>query len=280
MAGWLGGLMLAAGDGGVHRVALHEVRDAAGQLSGLAVDVRVDGHRLRLLLDTGAANVVMGRRAADRIGLKLGGRTSMVGMSSQAVVGSWKAAGEVRVGSLTLGNVPIRVTEIPPVADVDGLLGANLFDQFLFDLDPGRRTLTLRPVPDEPDERGLPLRRKGHLLFVEAECNDRVTGYALLDTGAAYSAVAEQLAWQVNGPLSADFVPVRGVAGVGTVQRLSPVQFEIGTRKWLDRGPLALNLRAFEDRAGWPVTAVIGFPVLRQSRLRLDFQHATVRFGE
>jgi tetratricopeptide (TPR) repeat protein len=124
--------------------------------SGLAV--KINNQELHLALDTGASGVMLGRTAAEKLGLKRLAYNPIVGLGDSGQQGGYTAvANRIRVGDLEFQDCVVRVTDAAtPVTGQDGLIGADVFSSYLIDIDiPGTR-LRLSPLPKRPDETTAP----------------------------------------------------------------------------------------------------------------------------
>lgn len=264
--------------------------------SGAVIEVRLQqsAKPVRVLLDTGARDVLLGAKAAERIGLRGGGgmepKTNAVvrGFSGEAA-GTWQDSVRVQFSNgLILEDVRVQVmAEGRRVLqrDVDGLIGLNVFSDFLVELDNPRGRLRLHPRNEDPAASGwVPWEQAGHLLLVRTECNGREIGWALLDTGSSFSAVDLGKAQAINGPAAdREFVALRGVTGTleAGSYRLSPVQFGVAGApdqfSLLDPAPLAVNLGELGARHGVQIGAVIGFPAISRATVQLDYRGRRLR---
>ena len=129
---------------------------AALGASGLAV--KINNQEMHLALDTGASGVLLGRAAADKLGLERLGYQAIAGTGDSGKQGGFAAvANRIRVGDLEFADCPIRVTEAAnPVTGQDGLIGPDVFSAYLVDIDIPGAELRLSPLPKRPDEAAAP----------------------------------------------------------------------------------------------------------------------------
>ncbi len=104
-----------------------ELRRTRGRL--LVIAVRIDGHPVRALLDTGARTSLLERDAAARLGVtgEALARDQVMrgsGIGAQAVALRRHRFGEVRVGGVAVRNMEVDIGPLP-VPGVDMLLGAD-----------------------------------------------------------------------------------------------------------------------------------------------------------
>jgi predicted aspartyl protease len=95
--------------------------------------VEVNGVKLEAMIDTGATETTMTRGAAERAGLRVGdpgvrGYGSATGVGAQRMA-TWKADAEFTIGSETIKNASLVITDNPPqgvtVGMPDMLIGAD-----------------------------------------------------------------------------------------------------------------------------------------------------------
>jgi tetratricopeptide (TPR) repeat protein len=118
---------------------------------GLAVDL--NGTHANIMLDTGASGITVNRRLAERAGITKITETKIWGVgdkdSKNAFVGTAKS---IRIGQLEFQDCPVGVIESRSVAGEDGLIGADVFEHFLVEIDfPGEK-LKLSELPKRPGE--------------------------------------------------------------------------------------------------------------------------------
>ena len=122
-------------------------------LRGYGLDVHLNGHKSSLLLDTGASGIVVKRSIAEHAGISKISETKLWGIGDK---GSRKAyvgiADSIKVGDLEFQNCPVEVMESYSVAGEDGLIGADVFEDFLVDLDFPNKKLKLTDLPKRPGE--------------------------------------------------------------------------------------------------------------------------------
>ncbi len=255
---------------------------------GAALDVQVQGadRPVKLLLDTGANDIVLWSRSARKIGLHQPAEapTGFIGGFNGETSAAWGLVTSIQIGpEFLLNDVRVQVMDHVAMRDIDGVIGANVFRNFVLELDPARGRMRLLAGFGEaaPGEL-VPFEQVGHLVFVRTGCNaQREIGLALLDTGSSYSAIDVAKTGKVTGPSGRDFVPLRGVTGdlSEAAYQLPPVRFELlgsATAVW-DREPMAMNLSEMSRTHGVNVRAVIGFPAISHSILQLDYSSKRLR---
>jgi tetratricopeptide (TPR) repeat protein len=124
---------------------------------GYGLVVKLNDRNQRLLLDTGASGIVIGRKAAEKAGLTRIAAMSFAGIGDKGLQGGYLALAEhIRVGELEFQDCVVHVSDRASITDEDGLIGANVFGSYLIDIDMSDQKLRLSPLPKRPDEPEAP----------------------------------------------------------------------------------------------------------------------------
>jgi len=122
-------------------------------LRGYGLTVSINGHRSDLMLDTGASGILVNRSIAEKAGVSKIVETKVWGIGNQARRNAFVGiAGSIKVGELEFQNCPIEVMDSRSVVGEDGLIGANVFEEFLVNLDFPKEKLRLSELPKRPGE--------------------------------------------------------------------------------------------------------------------------------
>jgi tetratricopeptide (TPR) repeat protein len=134
------------------QTTLVAVQSGSGNIQGMGLDVTINGKVLRLLLDTGASGILINRKLAGQARLKAVSDIRMSGVGDKPDSQAHLAQAEsVRVGELEFQNCPVYVVD--RFADKeDGIIGTNVFSQFLIEIDFPSSQLRLSPLPLRPGE--------------------------------------------------------------------------------------------------------------------------------
>lgn len=132
--------------------------------SHVYLEARIDGQPVKLVLDTGAVNVLT-PAAAERLGLKIGGRITAVGAGEQSARAGMTRVGRVEIGDMHMDNQLFYVIDMGDITAVenlefDGLVGYELLQRFVAEVDyAGRRLTLIEPDAFVPpvDGRRVPL---------------------------------------------------------------------------------------------------------------------------
>jgi tetratricopeptide (TPR) repeat protein len=285
----LGPRRLAVLDGpyGPYRLHMTDWVPQPGSALGVLLAVSINGGKpLHLLLDTGAPGIVISSRAAEGLGLEYLAEAGLRGVGESGIETRKTLAGSVRVGDLHLQNCVVEVASGAVADQVDGVVGASLFQQFIIRLDARRKILELLPYPDEAARAGresnvsagmenlVPVFQAGHLLLVNARFDAFSSGYLILDTGAAFSSVSRRLTpveepeFEVSGP----------GGGRATAYLAGPVRVRVGNRDLLDANAVALDFARLSNVHGVEISGLIGYPMLSRYALTLDYRDGLIGF--
>jgi predicted aspartyl protease len=125
----------------------------ATHIRAFGLEVKLNDHAARLQIDTGAGGLVVSRSVAERAGLKADSKIEMGGIGDQGVKSGYTAfADSIRIGGLEFQNCAVQVLDSKDVVDVDGLVGMDVFSNFLVTLDYPMRKVALGPLPPRPGE--------------------------------------------------------------------------------------------------------------------------------
>ncbi len=121
---------------------------------GFGLDAKLNGRIARLEIDTGAGGLVVKRSVAEHAGLKPFSQMEMGGVGDQGYKPGYSAyVDSIRIGNLEFQDCQVRVTDGgAAIPYADGLIGMDVFSQFLVTLDYPARKLLLGPLPPRPGE--------------------------------------------------------------------------------------------------------------------------------
>jgi len=123
-----------------------------GTWQGSGLNVDVNGKPTRMLLDTGASGILIGAQLAALAGLKPGAAVAMGRIGDQPDATAHIAyADSVKIGEMEFSNCPLYIVDRLPTA-VDGIIGTDVFANFLIELDFPMSSLRLSQLPPRPGE--------------------------------------------------------------------------------------------------------------------------------
>ena len=105
------------------------------------------------MLDTGASGILVKRSIAEHAGISKISETKVWGIGNKGRKNAYIGiADSIKIGELEFHNCPIEVMESRSVAEEDGLIGADVFEKFLVDIDFPEEKLKLSELPKRPGE--------------------------------------------------------------------------------------------------------------------------------
>jgi predicted aspartyl protease len=224
------------------------------------------GHKLSMLVDTGADCTVVDTRAAQRMQLRTLPRTV-----KYSALGKTEKARLALVEDLRAGPIATSLACIVgkiPTDGVDMILGLNVLSKHNFAIDYEHRKIVFDPtdapaatVPFEPDST---------LIVVKAQVRGKSIR-ALVDTGVAAHCVFEES--QIVGPLDygglVTITPHMGGSSHSAEINLS--SFTIGSTEWKE-----LNALAMRNAKPLSWDAVLSVGKLGLKRIYFDFKHRSL----
>jgi lipoprotein NlpI len=189
------------------------------------IEGAINGKKVGVLLDTGSNTTVIARSAAIRLGLE---RQYIAGVEAHGVGGMTQVE-KTQVDEIRLGQAVREKWDLLVVGehafggDIAVILGEDLFEAIDVELDLGNHVVRLfqpRNCERSPLAYWAPQAPRvemdvGRSILVSGEV-DGVPVRAMIDTGAARSTLATQVAAQIGiTPSSPDVTPGGCLAGVG-----------------------------------------------------------------
>lgn len=271
-----------------YRLHLDPFHPTGPTSNGLLLTVRIGQSRpLRLLFDTGGSGIIVNAKAVRGVEFETLTQSSVVGLGSGIGKPADVAmAAAVAIGGLKLQNVLVQIVHPSVTAGADGVIGGDVFRDFLVTIDARGQTLDLTPFDaDRPGEslqgpptrtmQYLPVYSISHFLLVQARVNGAKPGYFLLDTGSAHSVIANDL---VTGP--ARDLALQGAHGpLDGAFRIRPVSVRMANTEWLDPSPVSADLRRISQRHGIEIAGTIGYSLLSQTILTINYRDGIVRLA-
>lgn len=273
--------------------------------SGLAV--KLNGTSARLLLDTGASGIVLGRKAAEKAGIKRVMESHIQGIGDKGGASGYVGvADSVRIGDLDFQGCYVDVIDKKSVTGEDGLIGADMFGHYLVDLEflNGKLKLSeLPPRPGQPTEEPesasdeaqaphfydryiapemksyTPILRFGHDLLIPTRVNDSPPVLFLIDSGGFDDMISSAFAHGVTKVEGDADTTVKGINGsVNKVYRADTVNLQFSHFRHERQGLVSFDTSQISNGAGIEVSGVLGFAMLRLLELKIDYRDGLVDF--
>jgi tetratricopeptide (TPR) repeat protein len=276
------------------------------------LDVQLNGKKKRLEIDTGASGLILSSAAAKSAGLVPEYRIKVGGIGDDGLANAFVThVDDIKIGKMEFRNCMVQVlapgNTVERMADVDGLIGPDVFRDYLVTLDYPGRELRLGPLPRTPDEQvskaislstsedvDRPISyadsakdryvapemkdwsrvfRSQHMLIVPTLVNNAPIKLFLLDTGSAMSFLSPSAAKEVGQMSDFTNVQLNGVNGVvRKVPAVGNVSMTFALIKQTRRNMLILDTGGMSRNVGAEMSGIIGFPILRELVLSIDYR--------
>jgi hypothetical protein len=259
------------------------------------LEVRLGGARLRLVLDTGASGILLPRWAAGRAGVAelAGASFGGFGDNPKPSAGYRGIVDRLRIGDVEFRDALISISNQDSVGPVDGLIGTNVFAQFLVTLDFMAGKLRLDPLPGyRPEDNELHDRtalpesqhsarvfRFGHLLMVPTRVSDSREVLFVVDTGSDHTLISYDMAGEVSKVNRDDGMRMQGISGqVADLYKTGNVFLQFAGFRQKSPGMTSVDMWPQSRAIGTEVSGFLGLPVLSLFTLTINYRDGVVRF--
>jgi len=285
-----------------------------GGSQGSGLDVEINGKPSRLLLDTGTSGILISSKAASLAGLKAAADVRMGGIGDRADATAHAAWAEsVRIGEMEFHNCPLYIVDRLP-STADGIIGTDVFSNFLIDIDFPASTLRLSPLPPRPGETPVkaslssgedaspeptpqprPLYedrdiapemhayvqafRIGHYLLIPTTVDEKEQKLFLLDTGSFDNTIDTSAAQQVTKIHRAPRIDVKGMNGsVKKVYVADHITLDFGHLRQTVPDMVAIDMSNISRQVGTEISGSLGMVMLHLLKIRLNYRDALADF--
>lgn len=287
-------------EGGAQETTVHllTIMRAPERPIGVGLELRIEGGRpLRLLLDTGATGVVVREDAINKAELNHLGSGESWGVGDKGARKGFAAvADECQIGSLKFRTCILHgMAGKARVAgeDEDGLIGADVFSNYVVTIDFQDRKLHLKPQPPRPptpqgydriippDETNFtPVFRFEHRLLLSTLVNRKSTGLFLIDTGAGGSDIDSTFA-RLSTKIRSDYSrKIRGISGdVKDVFEADKAELQFAHFRQSNLGLTSFNINNAPEHQEIRMAGILGIPILALFRsITIDYRNGLVYF--
>jgi tetratricopeptide (TPR) repeat protein len=254
-------------------------------LRGYGLRVRLnDRATVTLLVDTGSSGITITRKLAERIGASKLSEQALEGVGKSGPAVGYKAwVDKIVIGDLEFHDCFVHATP-REIAEVDGIIGMDVFSQYLITLDLPARKLRLEPMPARSND-GSPAQAEaftqtftvGHFLLLPAEVGKKASGLFVVDSGSNANTISPELARSMpemrafNSPMSG----ASGVVNSAFIADDAPLRFARVNRS--DRIS-TLDLHSVSKDLGIEISGQIGFSAMENMKLTIDYRDGLVQF--
>jgi tetratricopeptide (TPR) repeat protein len=199
--------------------------------------------------------------------------------------------GEAQIGPLIFRDCIVGVSDGPFPDGADGVIGTDMFAQWLITLDHPAAKLVLTPLPpqkgvvpgdrlDSPDLQGFtPVYHRRQYLLVPVMLDKTTPRLFVLDSGIRYSTMTSEAAHSVS-KMKVNFTnAVQTVSGAKLQVYRDSFNLQFANLNLTNQNHIfELDPAAIERNTGIEVAGMIGFDILHSLVLHLDYRDGLVRF--
>lgn len=280
----------------------------AQRIRGYGLKVEINGVKGNLLLDSGASGILINRKMAQRAGVQSIAKTDLHGIGDKGTVGAYiGTSNSIKIGNLEFQGCLIAVEDRNSVADEDGIIGPDVFNSFLVDIDFPNYKLHLTQLPPMPPpsdaEKALvakypniarfrdrifpkefkdftPVYRFSHMLLIPTRINELPSKLFLIDTGAFSDTISPEAAREATKVRSSSDFKVKGLNGaVNNVFSADNLVLTFSHFRQPTRDMVSFDTTGISNGAGVEISGFLGFAMLYQMDLKIDYRDGLVDFG-
>jgi Flp pilus assembly protein TadD len=291
------------------KIAMSPIMLDAAHIDRWGLETTIDGKTARLLLDSGASGIVIGSAFANRAGLKRGETFLMSGIGDQHAQKSHVAyADNVKFGALEFRDCEVEVSDRRGIIGFDGLVGPDVFRNYLVSANFPDHRVELSPLPARPGSKPAgptpdsaeeapiahpaqdryiapemkdftPVYRFGHDLLIETSVNKSALQLMLLDSGDGSMSLSPAAASSVTHTRIDNIDEFRGISGhVNKLQVGGDVDFRFGQMRAPIADIMVMDNTRLSDAIGTEVSGFIGTPALDGLVFQIDYRDGLVNF--
>ena len=277
-------------------------------IHGYGLNVKLNGTSSNLMLDTGASGITIDRKIAENAKIKRIEDRKISGIGDKGdSAGYVGVADSVKIGDLEFQDCYVDVIDKNSVIGDDGLIGADVFAQYLVELNFSDQKFKLLELPPRPEQAAsstaagssaasgqqfynryvapemksyTPVARFGHQLLVRTQVNNGATRLFLLDTGSALNTISPAAAKDVTKVSGDQTIRMKGLSGeVKNVFSGDEVTLTFGSLRQRNLDIVAFDTSALSNSIGTEVSGILGFAMLRMLDLKIDYRDGLVEFN-
>jgi Tfp pilus assembly protein PilF len=276
------------------------------------LEVQINGKKRRLEIDTGASGLVLTSAVAKAAGLVPEVEVKMSGIGDKGAASSFVThVDDIKVGSMEFKNCRVGVlepgNELEKTPDIDGLIGTDVFRDYVVTLDTPSREVRIGPLPKRPDEQTAktpslatttdqqgpvsaaasardryvapemkdwtPVFRSAHFLIFPTAIGNAPLKLFIMDSGSSHSLISLSAAREVAQVSGFSAPTIKGLNGeVQKVQVADKVTLGFAGVRQVVNGMTSIDTSAISRNVGVDISGFIGFPTLRELVISIDYR--------
>lgn len=263
------------------------------------VRVSINGNKpVRMLLDSGASGITLAESYAKKFGLEqlnLKNSEELRGIGDKKPLPLFQyRADSLQAGDVTYANRIVSAARRLTTDGEAGVIGTDVFDDFVITMDFPRRKLHLRsyvgeskPPGDRPIEVAAPppegffrFYRFRHLLLIPVFVGrERKRGLFLIDTGAASVLLSYEFGKENLFKVKKSDAKLSGAQGtVDRAYTAENIELTFGGFKYPSSTLWSFETKKLNDSIGTEMSGILGMPVLAQLEVTIDYRRGAARF--
>jgi hypothetical protein len=287
---------------------LWKLNGEPGHVRGYGLRVQVNDEPVMMVVDTGRTGILIDQTVAARLNVRRIRNIGFAGSGERAPASGYQAfASSLRIADLEFKDCYVNVVDKNSVLGQDGVIGADVFSNFLADLDFADETFSLSELPSSPNQPetaptlktdifASPLVRDRHIapemksfvpffkfgdhLLVSSSVNNSSPGLFILATGSARSSISIPLAKEfTTASLTASRRTQGSNGDVKTVYIANDVNLTFGNIKQLNTEIFAEDLSRMSNGFGTEISGTLGLSSLQKMDIKIDYRDGLVQFN-
>ncbi len=272
--------------------------------------VAVNGTERRMEIDTGASGLTLSHSAAAALQLKPDAEGAIGGVGNDHATRAFRAhVKSIKIGNLEFENCDVDVLEsdVAVLTSQDGLIGGDVFGDFLLTLDFPAHQLRLDPLPPIPGtenpngpslttegDADTPVRdaytapgmqnwsavlRLGHELLLPVRLNGKTPHLFMLDTGADVTMISAEAAREATKVSAGPDMGIHGLSGeIHKTYLTDKVEFDFAGLRYPAYNVIAVDQDAMWSQRSLEVSGFLGAGILRMTTMQIDYRDDLVHF--
>jgi hypothetical protein len=277
--------------------------------------VFLNNREASLEVDTGASGLLISRAVAERAGLKTAARTQLWGIGDEGAQGGFIAQVDaIKIGSLEFHNCTVTVTDRKDVLGIDGLIGTDVFSNYLVTLDYPINKMFLAPLPKRPNDNAspatlntdsgeqgasstgnasgpldryidpsmkayVPFFRVGHEIIIPVALNHKVEHLFMVDTGNFSSSISPEAAREVTKVKGGEPITIKGLSGnVAKVSSGDVILFQFAGIQQQNNNLISYDTSRLTRYAGFEISGFLGSTILNELTMSIDYRDGMIKF--
>jgi tetratricopeptide (TPR) repeat protein len=279
------------------------------------LELQIDGKKRKFEIDTGASGLLLTHAVAKNAGLVPEAAIKAGGIGDAGPVNAFVThVDDIKIGPMEFKNCMVNV--LPPgstldqVPDVDGLIGPDVFRDYLVTLDYPGFEMSLDPLPPRPGDTAkapslatsedqappasfadsardryiapemkgwTPVFRSQHFLILPTLIGDAPVKLFVMDTGASKSMISPEAAREVAHITSFNDSKIQGLSGqVMSPLKADKIKIVFANISQVVNGMDSFDMSGISRSAGVDISGMIGFPFLSQLVISIDYRDSLV----